>query len=208
VQVISGTEEARLIHLAAGYAVNIGKRPSIVIDIGGGSTEITLGTGDRMMLGKSFKIGVIRLTERFGRSDPLSGRDQRRMERHIHKNVETYLRQLARRRVDRVIGTSGTIQSLGAMAAGQRPGEDLRNVRVSSKALRRLRKRLTALTLQQRLKLPDLDPKRADLAPAGAVKTSRSAISPCAKGSCSTTSSATPSTSGPSIAIPMSGAEA
>jgi exopolyphosphatase / guanosine-5'-triphosphate,3'-diphosphate pyrophosphatase len=169
VQVISGTEEARLIHLAAAYAVHIGKRPSIVIDIGGGSTEITLGTAERMILGRSFKIGVIRLTERFGRSDPLSGRDERRMVRHIRKELDTYLRQLARRRVERVIGTSGTIQSLGAMAAGQRLGEDLRNVRVSAKALRRLRKRLTTLSLQQRLKLPDLDPKRADLAPAGAV---------------------------------------
>jgi exopolyphosphatase/guanosine-5'-triphosphate,3'-diphosphate pyrophosphatase len=169
VRVISGTEEARLIHLAAAYAINVGKRPSIVIDIGGGSTEITLGTAERVLLGKSFKIGVIRLTERFGQSDPLAGRDERRMVRHIGQEVGGYLRQLSRRRVDRVIGTSGTIQSLGAMAAGQQLGEDLRHVRVGARALHRLRKRLTSLSLQQRLKLPNLDPKRADLAPAGAV---------------------------------------
>ncbi|MEO8481306.1 MAG: Ppx/GppA phosphatase family protein [Acidobacteriota bacterium] len=169
VRVISGTEEARLIHLAACYAINVGKRPSIVVDIGGGSTEITLGTSERVLLGKSFKIGVIRLTERFGQSDPLSGRDERRMVRHIGQELGGYLQLLSRRRVDRVIGTSGTIQSLGGMAAGQQIGEDLRHVRVSARALHRLRKRLTALSLQQRLKLPDLDPKRADLAPAGAV---------------------------------------
>jgi exopolyphosphatase/guanosine-5'-triphosphate,3'-diphosphate pyrophosphatase len=169
IRVISGTEEARLIHLAATYAIHVGKRPSIVIDIGGGSTEITLGPADRVLLGRSFKIGVIRLTERFGRSDPLSRRDERRMVRHIEEDVGGYLRQLSRRRVDRVIGTSGTIQSLGAMAAGQQIGEDLRHVRVSARALHRLRKRLTSLSLQQRLKLPNLEPKRADLAPAGAV---------------------------------------
>lgn len=169
VRVISGTEEARLIHLAAAYAVSVGKRPAVVIDIGGGSTEITVGTADRMMLGKSFKIGVIRLTERFVKSDPLSRRDERRLVRHIRRETGTYLRQVARRKLDRIIGTSGTMLSLGALAADRRPGDEVRNVRVPAKALHRLRKRLTALTLAQRLKLDNLDPRRADLAPAGAV---------------------------------------
>src|SRR6185295_12292595 len=65
IRVISGTEEARLIHMAAAYAVDIGKRSAVVIDIGGGSTEITVGTAERMAVGRSFKLGVIRLTERF-----------------------------------------------------------------------------------------------------------------------------------------------
>ena len=65
IRVISGTEEARLIHLAAGYGVDIGGSTGVVIDIGGGSVEITLGTATQMTLGKSFKVGVIRLTERF-----------------------------------------------------------------------------------------------------------------------------------------------
>ncbi|HWB29731.1 MAG TPA: Ppx/GppA phosphatase family protein [Vicinamibacterales bacterium] len=169
VRVISGTEEARLIHLAAAYAIQLGKRPSIVVDIGGGSTEITLGTSDRLIAGKSFKLGVIRLTEKYGQSDPLARRDERRMVRRIKSELGDYLAQLSKRRIDRVIGTSGTIQSLGAMVTGHSTGEDLRQVRVSAKALRRLRKRLTSLTLQQRLKLPSLDPRRADLAPAGAV---------------------------------------
>ena len=65
VRIISGSEEARLIHLAAVYAVGVGARPAVVIDIGGGSTEITLGTAARMQLGRSFRLGAIRLTERF-----------------------------------------------------------------------------------------------------------------------------------------------
>ena len=64
-RVISGTEEARLIHLAAAYGVDLGGGRGVVIDIGGGSIEITLGTAERAQLGTSFKIGVIRLTERF-----------------------------------------------------------------------------------------------------------------------------------------------
>lgn len=169
IRVISGTEEARLIHLAATYAVDLGRRPAIVIDIGGGSTEITLGTADRMISGRSFKIGVIRLTERFGRSDPLPSRDERRLVRHVRDQVRDYLHTLRRRRIERVIGTSGTILSLGALAAGVSVSEEVRHVRVPAKAIARLRKRLVSLPLSQRLKLPNLDPRRADLAPAGIV---------------------------------------
>ena len=169
VRVISGSEEARLIHLAAAYAVDIGKRAAVVIDIGGGSTEITVGTAERMQTGRSFKLGVIRLTERFVRTDPISSHDEQRLVRHIRRQVDSYLRTLARRRIERVIGTSGTILSLGALAAGARPNDDVRNVRVPVKAVRRLRKRLTALSLNARLKLPNLDPRRADLAPAGVI---------------------------------------
>jgi exopolyphosphatase/guanosine-5'-triphosphate,3'-diphosphate pyrophosphatase len=167
-RVISGTEEARLIHLAAVYAVEAGRRPVVVFDIGGGSTEITLGTSYRLQSARSFKLGVIRLTERFVRSDPLSGRDERKLARHIKKETASFLRQIRKRGFERVIGTSGTILSLGAVAARSRT-EDVRNVRVSVKDIARLRKRLTALSLEERLKVPGLDPRRADLSVAGAV---------------------------------------
>jgi len=171
IRVISGTEEARLIHLAAGYGVDIGASSAVVIDIGGGSVEVTLGTAARMVLGRSFKVGVIRLTERFVKSDPLSPRDERRMVKHLHRELGGYLDDLARRGYDRVIGTSGTILSLGALARadGSAASEERRNVRVSAKALHRLRKRLTASSLQDRLALAGLDPRRADLSVAGSV---------------------------------------
>ena len=170
IRVISGTEEARLIHLAAAYAVGVGRRSSVVIDIGGGSCEITLGTSARVELGRSFKLGTLRLTEKYGRSDPLSGAHQRRIARKVRRETKAYLRQIAKRGYHRVIGTSGTILSLGSLAVGQRgPIEDIRNVRVGAKALRRLRHRLTEMPLEDRLKMPGLDPRRADLAPVGAV---------------------------------------
>src|SRR5436190_909754 len=74
-QVISGVEEARLIHLAAVYGVDVAGASAVVVDIGGGSVEITHGAGTSLRLAKSFKLGVIRLTERYVHSDPLSRRD-------------------------------------------------------------------------------------------------------------------------------------
>jgi exopolyphosphatase/guanosine-5'-triphosphate,3'-diphosphate pyrophosphatase len=172
VRVISGTEEARLIHLAAGYGVDIGGSQAVVIDIGGGSVEVTLGTATHLTQAESFKLGVIRLTERFVRSDPLSGHDERRLVKHINRTAGTYLDQVASRGFERVIGTSGTILSLGALALSEGAGvppEELRNQRVPAKAIHRIRKRLTAVDLEARLHTPGLDPRRADIAVAGSV---------------------------------------
>jgi exopolyphosphatase/guanosine-5'-triphosphate,3'-diphosphate pyrophosphatase len=171
IRVISGTEEARLIHLAAGYGVNVGGSKAVVVDIGGGSVEITLGTATHLTSGKSFKAGVIRLTERFVKSDPLSAHDGRRLTKHLNREMGSYLDQIAASGFDRVIGTSGTILSLGALALtdGDAAPEDLRNRRVSVKALHRLRKRLVEADIEERLHMAGLDPRRADLSVAGSV---------------------------------------
>ena len=171
IKVISGTEEARLIHLAAGYGVDVGGSTAAVIDIGGGSVEITLGTASHLTLGRSFKTGVIRLTEHFVKTDPLSPRDERRLVKHLNRMMGGYLEQIAKTGFDRVIGTSGTILSLGALALTDEggPPEDLRNQRVTAKSLRRLRKNLVAADIEERLHMPGLDPRRADLSVAGSV---------------------------------------
>ena len=169
VRVISGTEEARLIHRAAGYGVDMSEGPGVVIDIGGGSVEITLGTPHRMAMGRSFKAGVIRLTERFVKTDPLSDRDEQRLVRYIRRETRDFVKEVKKRGYARVYGTSGTILSLGSVAMSVGRASDTRNLRVHAKSLRRLRKRLTALTLDERLKMPGLDPRRADLAVAGIV---------------------------------------
>ncbi len=170
-QVISGTEEARLIHLAAVYGVDVAGASAVVVDIGGGSVEITHGSGASLRVAKSFKLGVIRLTERFVHTDPLSGRDQRKLVRHIEEELSPYLRDIRSAGFDRVIGTSGTILSLGTMAAAQRrrASDEIRSLRVSSKQVHRLRKELVERGIGERMKMPGLDPRRADLIVSGAV---------------------------------------
>jgi exopolyphosphatase/guanosine-5'-triphosphate,3'-diphosphate pyrophosphatase len=170
-RIITGTEEARLIHLAAVYGVDTPK-PAVVIDIGGGSVEVTLGAGDQVRYARSFKLGAIRLTERFVTSDPLSGRDERKLLEHISGQVDRYLGQIVNAGYDRVIGTSGTILSLGTVAtaveSGSAPAE-IRNLRVPAKAIRKVRKMVCDLPLERRLQIPAMDPRRADLVVAGAV---------------------------------------
>jgi exopolyphosphatase/guanosine-5'-triphosphate,3'-diphosphate pyrophosphatase len=170
-RIITGTDEARLIHTAAVYGVDTPKS-AVVIDVGGGSVEITLGTREQVKFARSFKLGVIRLTEKFVKSDPLSSRDERRLVRYIGDEVDQYLARVVAAGYSQIIGTSGTILSLGTVAAALDEGvvpAETRNLRVSAKSIHRLRKQVTELDLGERLKLPGLDPRRADLTTAGAV---------------------------------------
>src|SRR5262245_13239248 len=169
---ISGVEEARLIHQAAVYGVDVGGGRAVVIDIGGGSVEITLGTATTVQFARSFKIGAIRLTERLVHSDPVTERDERKIVKHVLGEIDRHCEQIVAAGFDRVIGTSGTILSIGAVAAtaarGTSPSE-LRNLHISAKQIRKLRKEVVAVDLEQRLAIPGLDPRRADLIVAGAV---------------------------------------
>jgi exopolyphosphatase/guanosine-5'-triphosphate,3'-diphosphate pyrophosphatase len=138
------------------YGVGVPADVAVVVDIGGGSVEITRGAGMQADVGRSFKLGVIRITERFVKTDPLDPRDERKLVKHIHAELGEYLDEIAAAGYERVIGTSGTILSLGAIAAAERGsprGSPLRNRRVSAK----------------RLRVPGLEPRRADLAVAGAI---------------------------------------
>ena len=86
--------------------------------------------------------------------------------------IDRYCEQIVTSGFDRVIGTSGTILSMGAVAATAArgtPPTELRNLHVSAKQIRRLRKEVVSLDLEQRLAIPGLDPRRADLIVAGAV---------------------------------------
>jgi exopolyphosphatase/guanosine-5'-triphosphate,3'-diphosphate pyrophosphatase len=171
-RVISGTEEARLIHLAAVYGVGVTGDPVVVVDIGGGSVEVTRGVGANVELGRSFKLGVIRLTEHFIKSDPLEPRDERKLVKHIDVELRDYLNEIRAAGFERVIGTSGTILSLGAVVLGghgRQVNASLRNRRISAKQVHGVRKQLSGLTLERRLRVPGLEPRRADLAVAGAV---------------------------------------
>ena len=222
-RVISGTEEARLIHLAASYGVNVSGDTAVVIDIGGGSVEITRGVGANVELARSFKLGVIRLTERFVKSDPLEPRDERKLLRHIDAEIGDYLDEIAAAGFDRVIGTSGTILSLGAIAsaaegrpAGRAAAQSARLGQTASphtQGARRARSREAAPRARtraaaRRSRRGRRGAARRDRPPARRDRRSRCAICRCARGSSSITSRATASRSCRPIAIPTSGGAA
>src|SRR5437867_2682491 len=169
---IPGEEEARLVYLAALNSIHAGGPKVVVIDIGGGSVELALGRGRAVKVAASEKLGVLRMTERFLRSDPVSPAEEQALVRHVRKTIEPLTKRLRREGFDAVVGTSGTILALGRLAAGletgQRP-ESLHHVTVSADSLAAVRRRLVRLDLRGRMKVPGLDRRRADIIVAGAI---------------------------------------
>jgi exopolyphosphatase/guanosine-5'-triphosphate,3'-diphosphate pyrophosphatase len=168
---IAGLEEARLIYKAALHSVHLEGKRSLVVDIGGGSVELALGAGDTLELAASEKLGVLRMSEAFVRSDPLSGRDEARLARHVEQSIARHVAAIRAKGFDRVVGTSGTILALGALALQRRGGlpDELHHAVVSAEDLRAVRKWLVASDARARLRAAALDESRVDIIVAGAV---------------------------------------
>ncbi len=174
IQVISAQEEAQLIYLAVRQAIDLseGGGPSLVVDIGGGSAEFIVGDNNQPMMLESQKLGASRLTQQFIASDPASKHDLEALEKHIRKTLKPILDQVKSFGIKRVIGTSGTMENLVAMCLLQHGAENVRH-RLLTEMTRRdfeeVYDRLLHLPVEDRRKLPGLDPGRADQILAGAV---------------------------------------
>jgi exopolyphosphatase/guanosine-5'-triphosphate,3'-diphosphate pyrophosphatase len=172
VEVVSGVEEARLIHLGVLQDVPAADARLVLIDIGGGSTEFVVGKGAEMFDARSLKLGAIRLTDRFFAEEPLTSRQVERCRTHIRAYLGPVVREVEQHGFDVTIGSSGTILNLAEMAR-QRRGESGRLVSNATFSRKELAKVVEALadapTAKKRLKVPGLDAKRADIIVAGAL---------------------------------------
>ncbi len=171
-RVVSGEQEGRLIYLAALHSVHLEGKRALVIDLGGGSVEMALGEGSRLERVLSEKLGVLRMTERFVKSDPLSAKDEGKLVAHVEETLAGKLEKLREAGFERVVGSSGTILALASLALeeqGEKPPETLHHASVSAAALRAVRKRLVASQFRERVKMAGMDERRADIIVAGAV---------------------------------------
>ncbi len=172
VRVVSGLEEARLIYLGVASGVHLGDKQALFVDIGGGSTEITVGTQHNYRYLNSLKLGAIRLTtERLPAGDGVvSAKAYERLKRYVHHNMVHMLRELRDYHIDLAIGSSGTIENLADVASrmylkGERQPDDV----LSRGHLQQLLPVLCSLSLEERRKVPGLNPTRADIIIAGAT---------------------------------------
>lgn len=170
VEILSGEEEARLGYLAvaADFADRAGPGGLLAIDVGGGSTEFVHGDGSTVRYRTSLDIGSVRLTERCVRSDPPSPAEQQA----VRSAVEAALAALpAFPETVTVVGVAGTVTSLFAVAHGIEPYDAARVHRgwLGREEVALVRSRLCSLQLAERRRLPGIQPRRADVLPAGAI---------------------------------------
>lgn len=176
VRVIPGPEEARLTYLGAAQAVDLRGEPSLILDIGGGSVELVLVEDGQPTAMHSLKLGVARLTEQFLESDPPRAPELKRLDKHLKQELDTVLEPMAARGVHRIVGTSGTMLTLVAMAANRRgapPGTPVHNLSVPAAEVIEIDRVLRASDRDTRLRMRGMDAKRADLIVAGAALAAR-----------------------------------
>jgi len=133
VKVIPGREEARLVYLGVRHAIDLRKEPTLIVDIGGGSVELIHVHDDKPVTLHSLKIGVARLSEKFLHTDPPAGKELAQLTSYLESQLEPLLSRVSKRRVRRVVGTSGTLLNLVAIAGharGEPPDNHLNNFSV------------------------------------------------------------------------------
>jgi exopolyphosphatase/guanosine-5'-triphosphate,3'-diphosphate pyrophosphatase len=173
VEVISGVEEARLIHLGVLQSVPVFERRLLLCDIGGGSTELLVGQRGETLAARSLKLGAIRLTRRFFDGDRVEPGAVDACRRFVRGTLAPFAKEVRHLDVEVAVGSSGTIESVAEMATtaatGTRP-RSVRNLRLGRGDVGQV---VTALveapTNAARAELPGLDPTRADIMLAGAV---------------------------------------
>lgn len=170
IKVIPGREEARLVYLGVNHAIDLRKEPTLIVDVGGGSVELIPTEDGSPISFHSLKIGVSRLTERFFSHDPPTPKEVRRLDSHLAEELDPVLAAMAGRNVRRVVGTSGTMLNLIAMAGhlrGEPPGVHLNHFTVGAGDITHLRRLLADSDREHRAQLKGLDAKRVDLIVAG-----------------------------------------
>ena len=173
VRVISGQEEARLIYLGIASGFHLEDRQAFFIDIGGGSTEIAIG-GDRTYhYLDSFRLGTIRLSNLYFPHDdtgPVPSDQYKHVQAHVKDAIIHAVRKIRTLKPVIAIGSSGTIMNLAEIAQKTLHQNGSSNeTDLSLKDLQKVIGMLCSLPLDQRRKIPGINPERADIIIAGAA---------------------------------------
>jgi exopolyphosphatase/guanosine-5'-triphosphate,3'-diphosphate pyrophosphatase len=197
VEVISGLEEGRLIHLGVVTHVPGARGKCLLIDLGGGSCEVTLSDRGRIQQMVSLPLGAVRLQQEFLRVDPPRKEDVARLRKYIERELRKAERKLGHPRVPLVIATSGTAAALAeagaALEAGGKKGmkgisgkgiKGIKGIKAAAKrvsavkaggvltaktpGVRRLADRLLKMSNAQRAVVPGIGPRRSEIICGGA----------------------------------------
>src|SRR5437764_7731497 len=169
VEIISGVEEARLIHLGLVSGARIDQFPTLMLDLGGGSCELTVSQGGHIRDAVSLPLGAVRLTNEFLRHDPPRKGELTSLRGFVAREVNKVVNRITAAKIKNVIATSGTAASLAAVASHfSRSNSRQRNV-VSRGDMGRIAKRIARLPVAERRKIEGIGPRRAEIIVAGAA---------------------------------------
>jgi exopolyphosphatase/guanosine-5'-triphosphate,3'-diphosphate pyrophosphatase len=176
INLISGQEEARRIYLGVLSGMEFNNQPHVIIDIGGGSTELILGDGHEPRFLSSTKVGAVRLTREFITTDPISNVEFNYLQAYVRGMLERAVEELQTHlrpgEQSTLVGTSGTIETLAALHAREILGTTpavLNGYHLPLTDLQALVNRLRKLNYAERSLLPGMSERRSEIIVAGAL---------------------------------------
>jgi exopolyphosphatase/guanosine-5'-triphosphate,3'-diphosphate pyrophosphatase len=176
ISIIPGAEEAGLILEGVRQAVLLGDAPTLVMDIGGGSTEFILANASSSQWERSFELGVTRLRERFPCTDPMPLADEERIGAHLDDRLAPLYAQLDRHRPHLLVGSAGSFDTLATMITAAKGGsldDAATTLHFDVDTFLELKDRLMHMDRQQRMAVPGLPEHRVDTIPYALVQIHR-----------------------------------
>ena len=172
IQIISGIEEARLIHLGVLQALPLTEKRSILIDIGGGSTEVVVFDHLEELFARSFKIGAVRFTNRFFPPGSLHPSAVSACSQFVESLLAPAVREIKKLGHDIAVVSSGTAETLAQMCWLQSHHElpkSLNGIEFTRDQLDEVTQIIVSTSVDERGTLPGMDAGRVDIILAGAL---------------------------------------
>lgn len=173
IQIIHGNEEAALIHEGVKNGVRLpADKACLLLDIGGGSVEFIVSKNGEALLLRSINIGAARLLEQISPNDPITDAEWKSLQTYVHESCVGLLEELKAFDIDLLVGSSGTFETLAALAAHENKdhlsAEQLNGYRFSRELLQTMISRIRASDQDERMGMRGMDPLRVDMIVVGA----------------------------------------
>jgi exopolyphosphatase/guanosine-5'-triphosphate,3'-diphosphate pyrophosphatase len=165
--IIDGNREAELIYLGNREAIQMSDSVSLIMDIGGGSTEFILANKDEIFWKQSFNLGAARLLERFAPSNPITPEEIAEIKKYLKENLSPLFEMRKKYNPVELIGSSGAFDSVVEMIHGELGGEPLIDSKtgyeINIGEYQRISRLVLSSTLEERKQIKGLTPMRFDM---------------------------------------------
>lgn len=166
VNIISGEEEARLIYYGVGHALKLGDETSLIMDIGGGSIEFIIGTGQEIKWKHSFEIGGQRMIEQFHKHDPIQASEIDHVRSYLDGHLKLLFEKVEKYRPTTLIGSSGTFDTLSdihRVILGLEKSPDITEFPLTVEGFNEILKDILVKNREDRLAMPGMIELRVDM---------------------------------------------
>jgi len=166
IQVISGMEEAGYIYYGVKNALDIGSKPALIMDIGGGSIEFIIGNNEKILWKQSFEVGGQRLIDKFHNYDPIGKNEISNLKEYLDNELIDLYETVSNYHIDTLIGSSGTFDTLSdvyRVENGIEKKENDTELPLDFEEFRYIVKDLISRNREERLDIPGMIPMRVDM---------------------------------------------